>query len=372
MNIPDLQLIKLIDKLTKSNRSFAIYRLPWTENPLLVMQKDDNIETASSLCELNGRKGFIISPFHITEKHPIIIIRPDITANGWDEISEKLISLGNVSYNESEFQNTCNIESQLKEQYISTFQKFITPLRDRIFRKLVLSRKAGYMLNEDFSPLTAFITACNSYPRMMISLTHTPISGTWIGSTPEIIISGKGNEWSTVSLAGTMQMNGTSVPDNWTDKNKEEQALVSDYIKDILQGISSEVRVNGPYTVQAGPLAHLKTDFRFVLENTSELGNVIEALYPTPAICGLPKKAAYDFILENEGYDRGYYSGIIGWLDPDGETNLYVNLRCANISGNCATYYAGGGLLPVSEASSEWEETRHKMNTMRRCLNNTL
>ena len=373
MNIPDLQLINKINKLTVSNKSFAIYRLPWTETPLFVMQKDDNTDTYSSLCELNDKKGFIISPFQATEKHPIIIIRPDIIANGWSEIEHKLNSIEFAEINDISSENDeYKEESELKEKYTSVFNKFIKPLKNNEFQKLVLSRKAKYVLEENFSPTEAFIKACNSYPRMMISLTHTPISGTWIGSTPEIIISGKGNNWNTVSLAGTMQMNGADMPENWSEKNKEEQALVSEYIIDILKDISNSVTANGPYTVQAGPLAHLKTDFKFTLDDNSKLGSVIDALYPTPAICGLPKHGSYNFIIQNEGYDRGYYSGIIGWLNPEGETNLYVNLRCANITVNSATYYAGGGILPLSEASSEWDETQHKINTMRRCLTNIL
>lgn len=370
MNRPSPQLTEKIDNLTKSNKSFALYRLPWTETPLLVMQEEGFPESVPGLNGLNGKKGFIISPFHITEKHPVIIIRPDITASGWEDIENRIAHL---EYTELEEENTNNEiyddESVLKENYISTFLKFIAPLKCNDFKKLVLSRKAQYRLEDNFSPLNAFYTACNNYPRMMISLTHTPVSGTWIGSTPEIILSGNGNEWRTVSLAGTMPMNGNTVPENWTEKNREEQDLVSCYIKKILKKISKEVTINGPYTVQAGQLAHLKTDFKFYIKKSDKLGNILEALYPTPAICGLPKESAYRFIIDNEGYDRGYYSGIIGWMDNEGDTNLYINLRCVNISGSCATYYAGGGILPLSDATSEWEETQHKMNTMRRCLN---
>ncbi len=373
MNKPDSSLIEKIDSLTKSNKSFAIYRLPWTETPLLVMQNDDSVETLSELNMLNGKKGFVVSPFHITDKHPAILIRPDIIAEGWDDIEEKLsyIELFNTEDCHPNMLMPDN-DFMLKEKYKSVFSKFITPLRNDEFKKLVLSRKASYRLDEGFSPVLSFITACNSYPRMMISLIHNPICGTWIGSTPEIILSGNGYEWKTVSLAGTMQMNGNSVPDNWTEKNREEQAIVSYYIKDVLERLCKEVVVNGPYTVQAGPLAHLKTDFTFSLDNTSELGMILDALYPTPAICGLPKDSAYKFIIDNEGYDRGYYSGIIGWIDPTGDTNLYVNLRCVSISDGNANFYAGGGLLPLSEAASEWEETQHKMNTMKRCLTQVL
>ena len=200
---------------------------------------------------------------------------------------------------------------------------------------------------------------------MMISLSHTPVSGTWIGSTPEIILSGEGNTWNTVALAGTMPMQGEVMPTEWHKKEQDEQAFVSEYINKVIKKFSSKIAIKGPYTTRAGQLVHLRTDFQFGLKKTSELGNLLDALHPTPAVCGLPKDKAYDFIIENEGYDRKYYSGIIGWLDPNGHTTLYVNLRCLNVSGNYATLYAGGGILPSSDANSEWEETQHKMKTIK-------
>ncbi len=353
--------------MTCSDKSFAIYRLPWTDTPILVMQDGGENHVFANLKELNGENGFVISPFRFTEDHPGVIIRPDVTASGWDEITEKI---SNVVIEERPSDHTASseisqTEPDLKKTYIETFSRFIGSLKNKTFSKLVLSRNAGYTLSDNFSPLEAFITACNSYPRMMISLSHTPVSGTWIGSTPEIILSGEGNTWNTVALAGTMPMQGEVMPTEWHKKEQDEQAFVSEYINKVIKKFSSKIAIKGPYTTRAGQLVHLRTDFQFGLKKTSELGNLLDALHPTPAVCGLPKDKAYDFIIENEGYDRKYYSGIIGWLDPNGHTTLYVNLRCLNVSGNYATLYAGGGILPSSDANSEWEETQHKMKTIK-------
>lgn len=353
--------------MTCSDKSFAIYRLPWTDTPILVMQDGGENHVFANLKELNGEKGFVISPFRFTEDHPGVIIRPDVTASGWDEITEKI---SNVVIEERPSGHTTSseisqTEPDLKKTYIETFSRFIGPLKNKTFSKLVLSRNAGYTLSDNFSPLEAFITACNSYPRMMISLSHTPVSGTWIGSTPEIILSGEGNTWNTVALAGTMPMQGEVMPTEWRKKEQDEQAFVSEYINKVIKKFSSKIAIKGPYTTRAGQLVHLRTDFQFGLKKTSELGNLLDALHPTPAVCGLPKDKAYDFIIENEGYDRKYYSGIIGWLDPNGHTTLYVNLRCLNVSGNYATLYAGGGILPSSDSNSEWEEMQHKMKTIK-------
>ena len=57
----------------------------------------------------------------------------------------------------------------------------------------------------------------------------------------------------------------------------------------------------GPYTARAGQLVHLKTDFYFLLKNTDHIGDLLQELHPTPAVCGLPKEEAFRFIPDNEG-----------------------------------------------------------------------
>jgi isochorismate synthase len=94
----------------------------------------------------------------------------------------------------------------------------------------------------------------------------------------------------------------------------------------------------------------------------------LKVLHPTPAVCGLPKEKAYRFIKENEGYDRNYYSGFVGMLNPLGKTDLYVNLRCLNYKVNELSLYAGSGLLSASELEDEWQETEKKLQTMKRLL----
>ena len=203
---------------------------------------------------------------------------------------------------------------------------------------------------------------------MMIYLCHTPASGTWLGSTPEILLSGHGKEWHTVALAGTMPMQNEVMPTDWDKKNREEQGYVADYIRRIAKRFGNKMTEKGPYTARAGQLVHLKTDFYFLLKNTDHIGDLLQELHPTPAVCGLPKEEAFRFILNNEGYDRSYYSGFTGWLDTEGHTDIYVNLRCMEIKPGEAILYAGGGILASSEVESEWVETGDKMNTMRSIL----
>ena len=339
MNLPDIHTQKLLDCLTHSRLGFALYRLPWTDECYLVLQTSGDVEQLADIQELNGKKGFVMAPFRISEEHPLVLIRPDVTAYDWSEISEALSSLEcadallTCKSRQSELSPFVSEETD-KEQYTRAFGRFITPLQEKRFQKLVLSRSSARHIGDDFSPLGAFVRACNNYPRMMIYLCHTPASGTWLGSTPEILLSGHGKEWHTVAA----------------------------------KRFGNKMTEKGPYTARAGQLVHLKTDFYFLLKNTDHIGDLLQELHPTPAVCGLPKEEAFRFIPDNEGYDRSYYSGFTGWLDTEGHTDIYVNLRCMEIKPGEAILYAGGGILASSEVESEWMETGDKMNTMRSIL----
>ena len=363
MNVPDRHIIQKIDTLIHSNYSFAIYRLPWTDECTFILQTNGEAEALDEITALNGKQGFVIAPFRISEKLPLMLIHPNLQVTGWNAIDQSLDYLKDI-------QTVTQPErtSKKPEEYQEVFNRFILSLQKNKFRKLVLSRPETHLLTEEFSPLTAFVKACNSYPRMMIYLCHTPQTGTWLGSTPEIILSGQEKNWHTVALAGTMPMQGETIPDTWSDKNKEEQAMVAEYIRKTIKKFGNKIEEKGPYTARAGQLVHLKSDFHFLLKDTKSLGNLLKELHPTPAVCGLPKTESYNFITEHEGYDRKYYSGFIGWLEPDGQTDLYVNLRCMEIHEKEATLYAGGGILSSSDMTSEFEETKEKMKTMKNII----
>jgi isochorismate synthase len=95
---------------------------------------------------------------------------------------------------------------------------------------------------------------------------------------------------------------------------------------------------------------------------------LIDALHPTPAVCGLPKESAKEFILENEGYDRSFYTGFLGELSVENRSNLFVNLRCMQVKDATYYIYIGGGITSASVPEKEWEETVAKSKVMLRVL----
>ena len=177
-------------------------------------------------------------------------------------------------------------------------------------------------------------------------------------------MSGSKTHYRTVALAGTVPLFQTEANFQWSDKNKREQRIVADYVRQTLNPFASVIEEEGPYSSRAGQLLHLKTHFHFSPNQGAEITDVVNALHPTPAVCGMPKTESLHFIGKSEGYSRGFYSGVVGMLAPKDKTDLYVNLRCANIKNHNAVLYAGGGILTSSDMESEWQETEEKMKTV--------
>lgn len=353
-----------IDTFIRKKQPFAVYRIPGESTPRLLTQAEGAVRLFYDLKDLNGQRGFVIAPFQTGKECPIVLIQPDHWGHPLpiEESTDEEQEDAHRQQGQETFTYTCT------EKYATCFRIFIDALRDKTFDKLVLSRQLIIGQRPDFSPSAVFRAACKRYIHSYIYLCYTPQTGIWLGSTPEIILSGEKNEWSTVALAGTQPLQDGRLPQVWDEKNRKEQDYVTSYIRRQLLSLGIHSTENGPYPAYAGALSHLKTDFRFSLKDNGSLGDLLKVLHPTPAVCGLPKEEAYRFILENEGYDRRYYSGFIGWLDPDGRTDLYVNLRCMHIEDDRLTLYAGGGLLPSSELDDEWLETEKKLQTMKRLI----
>lgn len=203
-----------------------------------------------------------------------------------------------------------------------------------------------------------------SYPNAFCYLISSDQFGTWIGATPELLMNQQGMVCKTVALAGT---HGENEEHDWTPKELEEHAFVVDAIKESLErNACVEIESAGPYVVQAGPVQHLKTDFQALLTRPNAWSIAMD-LHPTPAVCGTPRRNAMEAIATREMHDRQLYTGFIG-LFEEGNTNLFVNLRCAQLFEDKAFLYVGGGFTVDSIPDLEWEETEHKAETLMRVM----
>ena len=265
-----------------------------------------------------------------------------------------------------------SFDSDAKIQYEDLVEKGIQAIKNEEFKKVVLSRSEIVdVVKFDF--ITTFKHLIQLYPTTFTYCFFHPKIGLWMGATPEQLLKASGNVFETTALAGTQKVT-LEEEISWQQKEKDEQQYVTDFIMKRLREVATSVVVTEPYNIKAGSVWHIKTDISGVLKDNSTLEEVIDTLHPTPAVCGLPKKKAKAFILENENYDRTFYTGFLGELNSSFanksvSSDLFVNLRSMQIKENKAILYMGCGITKESIPEKEWEESANKSMTMKRVLN---
>ncbi|UUC44047.1 isochorismate synthase [Flavobacterium cerinum] len=339
------------------NLPFVIYSKPGSDEIIGLFQMNDHVYLAEHFTET----GFIMAPFEgenyvlIPEEHAEIIT---------EKFERPAVS--------EETEISGEYDDSAKQHFEELVEKGVAAIRSGYFKKVVLSRKekvAG--TSKDVEHLFPRLLA--NYPNAFKYCFYHPKVGMWMGATPEQLLKVKDYQMQTVALAGTQLYEGTENV-HWEAKEIEEQHFVTEFILENLKNRVSEEIVSSPYTARAGNLLHIKTDIAAKLNDKESLKQVLEILHPTPAVCGLPKNLAKDFILENEGYDREFYSGFLGELNKNFSTgrsehsDLYVNLRCMKIKKENIHLYIGCGVTKDSDPEKEFFETLNKSMTMKKIL----
>lgn len=257
-----------------------------------------------------------------------------------------------------------------EEEFTGIVQHAIDFIRTTGIAKVVVSRTAALPLPANFDPAITFATLCARYPHAFVSLVAIPGVGTWLGATPEVLLTLDERGLTTMALAGTQRRPADRPLEavQWGRKETIEQEMVGAYIRNFFASAGApNIQESGPHTVAAGSVVHLQTLFRVDLPETERLmlaNRVLNELHPTSAVCGMPKHQALAFILAHEGYDRSFYSGFLGPVHIQSASSLYVNLRCMQLSAVHAHLYVGAGITADSDPAAEWRETELKAETM--------
>ncbi|MBI1222853.1 MAG: hypothetical protein GC180_09645 [Bacteroidetes bacterium] len=241
-----------------------------------------------------------------------------------------------------------------KSDYINYVNASVEAIRNGGYKKIVAAR--AIFLGHDYAdPLDHFHGLCLKNQDAFCYLWFSPSTGLWMGASPELLLHRNGNSLETMALAGTQR------PDtSFGYKEEEEQDLVTQYIKFCVSDWSSNVEQKDKEYSQSGHLLHLKTRIEASL-NEHYPGDMkaLQRLSPTPAVAGIPKGEAMQFIREHEGMSRSYYSGFMGTISAS-ESRLFVNLRCLHQLHGKSYQYVGAGITAKSNPEQEWLETVEK------------
>lgn len=344
--------MNLLDKATsyfQNQLPFVLYVKP--NESLLdgVFQKNNDLNV------FEMQNGFVFSSFH----NEVNVVFPLSDS----EIFSEEINL-NIDENWVPIEN--NSDENARILFENLVQNGVSEIENGTFEKVVLSRKIE--VSQSVDVINSFQNLLKKYPTAFRYLWFHPKVGLWMGATPEQLAKIKNKTLETVALAGT-QVFSESI--SWQEKEIVEQQLVTDYIKSRTENLVETLHVSESYTQKAGLLVHLKSDISGKLkQNVSEI-DIVNALHPTSAVCGMPLIEAMNFILENEKYDRKYYAGFLGEFQMQEQTNLFVNLRCCEIENDVTTIYVGCGIIKDSQAEKEFIETENKAKTILNILVNS-
>lgn len=339
-----------IENAIKHKQPFVSYRKPNTTLLKGLFQQNDEVFSSKNYTE----SGFIFAPFNNEEKAILLPLKESSYFE--EEVNSTTTNFNNI---------TTSPDTSAQQEHIKLVEKGIQAINNNEFKKVVLSRKEKVEVPE-FNLLNSFQKLLNSYPTAFVYVWYHPKVGLWLGATPETLVNIKNQQFTTMSLAGTqVYKNTTNVV--WQPKEIEEQQFVTDYIIDNITNVCSSITTSKTTTIKAGNLLHLRTLIKGELKSKN-VADLINNLHPTPAVCGLPLQPSKGFILATENYHRNFYTGFLGELNINNESNLFVNLRCMEVCSTTINIFVGGGITKNSNALNEWQETVAKTTTMKKVL----
>ncbi|USH03317.1 isochorismate synthase [Grimontia kaedaensis] len=270
----------------------------------------------------------------------------------------------------------------LATQHQPEFEQWSTMMGDALssiettdLQKVVLARKTTLELDRALPAASLLKASLDSNKSNFHFLLALDEKHCFVGSTPERLFWRNGNELYTEALAGTIGRSKDAEEDlslaTWLlndSKNIYENRLVVDDITQRLIPHSEQLDVEvTPHLVRLRNVQHLKRDIEASLVADVPSSTLLDLLQPTAAVAGLPRERAVDFIVENEPFVRGWYSGSVGYLSPE-QSEFCVAIRSALVVDNKVHLFAGAGIVPGSVPESEWKELDRKMATLRNLL----
>ena len=258
---------------------------------------------------------------------------------------------------QSDFRGEMN-QTSSDFEFANRVEEGIEFLNQGLAKKIVLSRIISFP-QQGLTAERIFNSFNEKFPNAAVFAFTDEHGSQWVGATPELLFKKRGQSYTTISLAGTRKA-GSS--EEWGTKEIQEQKLVTEFIQQELEKLGAERIFCGQVqTRNAGSIEHLCNEITF--DFSGDWKNVMTALHPTPAVCGMPRNEAKEIIQQIEPHDREYYTGLIG-IEQGENVDVYVILRCLKIEDAKVHVYVGAGITKDSVPELEARETRWKAESL--------
>jgi isochorismate synthase len=266
--------------------------------------------------------------------------------------------------------------SSISQFPVADWEVHIEKIRDAIaserFLKVVAARRCDITMSHapnDLEVLNRLMSEARC-----VHFAFRRAESTFVGASPELLFLKSGRELRTQALAGTAR-SGARVralqPAQLLDSSKDrsEHEFVVAAIRNALAPLCEEVIVaREPEVLRLRNILHINTPFEARVRPSTHITELLDALHPTPAVGGVPGRAAQEWIVDHERDERGWYTGPVGWFDSDGDAEFAVAIRCGVLSGTQAHLFTGAGVVLDSNHSAEYAETALKQLPMLRAL----
>ncbi|MCU4367459.1 isochorismate synthase [Acinetobacter courvalinii] len=267
-----------------------------------------------------------------------------------------------------------------RQKFEGAVQLALDAFEKKQVEKVVLSQAVEYEFNHRQQPQNLLAALLKQNPNAYNFVIPVEHHNYILGASPELLLSKQGRLVMSNPLAGSRPKSRISEKNrvsqqelHHSEKDQNEHRIVVENIIKNLATYCVELKVSEfPDILETSTMLHLSSEFQGVLKQRApDALNLALELHPTPAVCGAPTDVAKQFILDHEGYDRQYYTGLVGWMDAEGNGEWVVTIRCGLLSENKMRLYAGAGIVAGSDAESEWLETEAKMQTMLNIFNSS-
>lgn len=244
--------------------------------------------------------------------------------------------------------------------------------------KVVLARRVCFEFGAPVDPFTLVHRMQQDAGRCFQYCGSHGAGFAFIGASPELLYRRDGRRLVSEAVAGTRARGDTSAEDDALDadlrsspKEQQEHRLVVDSIAAALKTLATRVRVEpGPGVLKLARLQHLYTRVEADLAEGVTDAALLRALHPTPAVGGAPAAPAMQLLARLERFDRGWYTGPVGWVARD-SVEFAVALRCGLIAGSRLCLFSGAGIVRGSRPDEEWREIENKIGSFLDILQTT-
>jgi isochorismate synthase len=221
-------------------------------------------------------------------------------------------------------------------------------------------------------------TLGDSFPACYIFSIQPEGADAFIGASPEQLLSCSSGSVRADALAGTAARGVSASEDdalglelmNSLKERREHDAVVR-YLRKALSPVTSKLSSSEtPQLLRLANVQHLHTPFHGELRNGEGVLDLAHRVHPTPAVAGLPKAEAMQWLAEQEELDRGWYAGGVGYVAPDGGGTFCVAIRSGLVTRESVHLFAGAGIVEGSEPARESAEVRQKLAGLKEVLLN--